>query len=83
MVPLKPFFGKSARMEVDAPITLFNRHTGRMETEQVYGEAWLRRIYGNPLGKLTLHAVVKRGLFPSYTDGPWIARAARGASNPS
>jgi hypothetical protein len=39
MVPLKSFFGKSARMEVDAPITLFNRHTGRMETEQVYGEA--------------------------------------------
>ena len=46
-----------------APITLLNRHTGRTETEQVYGEAWLRRIYGHPLGKLTLHAVVKRGLF--------------------
>ncbi len=50
-------------MEADAPITLFNRHTGRMETEQVYGEKWLRRIYGNPLGQLTLHTVVKRGLF--------------------
>ncbi|PAZ07520.1 MAG: hypothetical protein CAK86_01065 [Opitutia bacterium AMD-G1] len=63
MVPLKPIFGKSARMEADAPITLLNRHTGRMETEQVYGEKWLRRIYGNPLGKLTLHTVVKRALF--------------------
>jgi phosphatidylserine decarboxylase len=50
-------------MEADAPITLLNRHTGRMETEQVYGEKWLRRIYGNPLGKLTLHTVVKRALF--------------------
>ncbi len=63
MVPLKPIFGKSARMEADAPITLLNRHTGRMETERVYGEKWLRRIYGNPLGKLTLHTVVKRALF--------------------
>lgn len=50
-------------MEADAPITLLNRHTGRMETEQVYGEKWLQRIYGNPLGKLTLHTVVKRALF--------------------
>jgi phosphatidylserine decarboxylase len=63
MVPLKSIFGKSARMDVDAPITLFNRHTGRTETEQVYGEKWLQRIYGNPLGKLTLHTVVKRALF--------------------
>lgn len=50
-------------MEADAPITLFNRHTGQAEIEQVYGEAWLRRIYGNPLGQLTLHTVVKRALF--------------------
>ncbi len=50
-------------MDADAPITLHNRHTGGTEIEQVYGEAWLRRIYGHPLGKLSLHAVVKRGLF--------------------
>ena len=50
-------------MDADAPITLHNRHTGGTEVEQVYGEAWLRRIYGHPLGKLSLHAVVKRGLF--------------------
>ncbi len=55
-------------MDVDAPITLFNRHTARTETEQVYGEKWLQRIYGNPLGKLTLHTVVKRALF-SKLDG--------------
>ncbi len=63
MVPLKSFFGKSTAMDADAPITLHNRHTGGTEIEQVYGEAWLRRIYGHPLGKLSLHAVVKRGLF--------------------
>ena len=50
-------------MDADAPISLHNRHTGGTEIEQVYGEAWLRRIYGHPLGKLSLHAVVKRGLF--------------------
>ena len=65
-------------MDVDAPITLFNRHTGRTETEQVYGEAWLRRIYGNPLGRLTLHAVVKRAWFSTLygwaMDRPGSAR---------
>jgi phosphatidylserine decarboxylase len=50
-------------MHADAPITLRNRHTGGTEVERVFGEAWLKRIYGNPLGKLTLHAVVKRALF--------------------
>ena len=50
-------------MQPNDPITLKNRHTGTIETEQVYGEAWLRRIYGNPLGQLALHAVVKRAFF--------------------
>ncbi|MFM2132159.1 MAG: hypothetical protein RL646_1362 [Verrucomicrobiota bacterium] len=60
---MKSNFGKSARMDVDAPITLRNRHTGGTEVERVYGEAWLRRIYGNPLGKAALHLLVKRALF--------------------
>ena len=25
-----------------SPITFFNRRTGRIETEQVFGEGWLR-----------------------------------------
>ena len=50
-------------MHASQPITLKNRHTGATETEQVYGEAWLRRIYGNPLGQIALHAVVKRAFF--------------------
>ena len=50
-------------MNADAPITLRNRHTGGTEVERVFGEAWLKRIYGNPLGKLSLHAVVKRAFF--------------------
>jgi len=50
-------------MEPNDPITFKNRHTGQIETEQVYGEAWLQRIYGNPLGKIALHTLVKRSLF--------------------
>jgi phosphatidylserine decarboxylase len=53
-------------MHADAPITLRNRHTGGTEVEQVFGEAWLKRIYGNPLGKLTLHALVKRAVFSDF-----------------
>lgn len=46
-----------------AEIRYFNRHSGREETESVYGECWLRRVYGNPLGRLTLEAAVKRAWF--------------------
>jgi hypothetical protein len=44
-------------------IRYFNRDTGSVETEQVYGEAFLRWTYGNPLGKLALAAFVKRPFF--------------------
>lgn len=47
-------------------IRYFNRHTGKTETEQIYGEASLRWIYGSPLGKLSLHALVKRHLFSKW-----------------
>ena len=47
-------------------IRYFNRHSGKAETEQVYGEASLRWIYGNPLGKLSLHALVKRHAFSKW-----------------
>jgi phosphatidylserine decarboxylase len=47
-------------------IRYFNRHTGKTETEQVYGESSLRWVYGNPLGKLSLHALVKRHAFSKW-----------------
>jgi len=47
-------------------IHYFNRYTGRTEIEPVYGEAPLRWIYGNPLGRLALHALVKRALFSQW-----------------
>jgi len=61
-------------MSIDAPIRYRDRRTGRIETEQVYGEAWLKRIYGNPLGMLVLHAAVRRAwfsnLYGKFSDRP-------------
>lgn len=49
------------------PIIFLNRRTGRLETESIYGEVWLRFIYGgNPLGKLSLVAVVRRAWFSAW-----------------
>lgn len=48
------------------PITFFNRHTGQIETEVVYGEGFLRFVYENPLGKAALHTLVKRAVFSNW-----------------
>lgn len=47
-------------------IQYFNRHRDRLETEQVYGEGFLRFIYNNPLGAMPLHAWVKRNAFSRW-----------------
>ncbi len=48
------------------PIKYLNRETGQTETEQVYGEGFLRWAYGNPLGKIALHSFVKRPFFSKW-----------------
>ncbi len=48
------------------PIRYFNRQSGNIETEQVYGEAFLRWAYGTPLGRATLHTLVKRPFFSKF-----------------
>ncbi len=54
-------------MSDSAPITYFNRRTGKIETERIYGESWLRFIYGgNPLGRLSLAALVRRAGFSAW-----------------
>lgn len=45
------------------PVRFFDRYEQRIETEQIYGEAYLRFCYENPLGRLALWAVVKRAAF--------------------
>ena len=47
-------------------IQFFNRYTGQVETEVVYGEKWLRFILFNPFGKLALHTVAKRAWFSRW-----------------
>jgi phosphatidylserine decarboxylase len=48
------------------PIRYFHRAKKTVETEQVYGEAWLRWTYGNPVGRLALELFVKRALLSRY-----------------
>lgn len=52
-------------MHADA-IHFFNRYTQRVETEQIYGEGFLRWIYGSLSGRLALHAVAKRAWFSQW-----------------
>ena len=48
------------------PITYYNRETQQLETEEVYGEGFLKWAYGNPLGKTALHTFVKRPGFSKW-----------------
>ena len=47
-------------------IRYFNRHTNSLETEEVYGEGFLRWTYGHPLGAIALGAFVKRHFFSKW-----------------
>lgn len=47
-------------------IEFFNRHRNRLQNEAVYGEGFLRFAYTNPLGRLPLHAFVKRPFFSRW-----------------
>jgi phosphatidylserine decarboxylase len=53
-------------MPAAEPIRFYHRHTQRVETEQVYGEGFLRWAYERPLGRLALEALVKRALFSRW-----------------
>ncbi len=48
------------------PITYFNRYTGTLEQEDIYGEAPLRFAYENPVGRGLLELLVKRGMFSRW-----------------
>lgn len=66
----------------EAPIDFFARRTGEILTEEVYGEKWLRWTYGNPLGRLSLWALVKRGWFSRWYGWRMNAPASRERVNP-
>lgn len=48
------------------PIRIFNRGTGRLEEEAVYGEGFLRWAYGNPLGRLLTRSLVSRAFVSRF-----------------
>ncbi len=49
-----------------SPIEFFNRRTGRVETEQVFGEGWLRFAYENPVGRLSVWLIARRAVFSKW-----------------
>ncbi|MDP1578818.1 MAG: phosphatidylserine decarboxylase [Candidatus Didemnitutus sp.] len=48
------------------PIRFFNRAKQSIETEQIYGEKWLRWTYESGLGGYALNALVKRAFLSRY-----------------
>lgn len=48
------------------PIQYFNRYTGQVETEQVFGERWLAWAYTSPMGRLTVELAAKRAAFSRW-----------------
>lgn len=48
------------------PIRYFHRARKTVETENVYGEKWLRWTYGGTAGRLSLELLVKRPLVSRY-----------------
>jgi phosphatidylserine decarboxylase len=59
------------------PINFHHRVTGHLESEQVYGEGFLRFVYENPLGAMPLHALVKRRFFSAWYGRRMDAPASR------
>ena len=47
-------------------IRFYNRYTQATETEQVYGEKWLRWTYETGLGRFSVAALIKRALFSHW-----------------
>ena len=45
------------------PIQFYDRHRQTIETEQIYGEPWLRFTYENPVGRFFLWLLVRRAIF--------------------
>ena len=50
-------------MSVSEPVKVFNRYTGEVEVEQIYGEKWLRWAYETGLGRATTSVLLRRWFF--------------------
>lgn len=49
-----------------APIRFLNRYTKQIETEQVFGEKWLRFAYENPAGRFFVWLLARRAIFSRW-----------------
>jgi len=58
------------------PIDYFNRYTGAIETERVFGERWLAWAYGRPSGRLTVELAAKRAWFSRWYGWKMARRAS-------
>jgi phosphatidylserine decarboxylase len=52
-------------MSTNAPILVWNRDSKALEEEKVYGDAWIRWIYENPVGRALTDHVLAR---------PWLSK---------
>lgn len=66
---------KTSRMPVE-PIRYYHRAKKTVETEQVYGESWLRWTYGTNLGRFALNGLVKRAIVSRYYGWRMSMRAS-------
>jgi phosphatidylserine decarboxylase len=48
------------------PIRYYNRYTGKLEVEQVFGERWLRFAYENPTGRFFVWLLARRAIFSKW-----------------
>jgi phosphatidylserine decarboxylase len=48
------------------PIRFFNRTTRALETEEIYGERWLRFAYEHPVGRFFTWALIRRRAVSAY-----------------
>lgn len=63
-------------------IKYFNRYTGRVEAESVYGLGFVRWTYETVPGRLSLHALAKRGLFSRWYGWRMDRAASRAKVQP-
>ncbi len=52
-----------------APVLYIERDTGALKTETIEGEKWMKWLYYNPLGELSLHALAKRKFVSALYGG--------------
>jgi len=56
----------NAPMSAPNAITFFNRYTGELETETIYGEGFLRWVYETPGGRAALRLLVRKAGFSRW-----------------